>query len=190
MDKRRRPSNRRYQDEWLKRLRYEEEKENILLYPEEAEDSPKSRTPEDINTTKLKYGTKQAELSGHLFIPYYHLPPQGARFIDSINSQSIAAGSTATVISATTITTNNAVLRWFGNEITDSSGYPNVSWTIYVNGVAYGPWNGVTLSLGFINIPSLIFIRLTLGDIFRVDATNNGSVTYTVRTRIKGWTWN
>lgn len=186
--KRPRPS---YDEAWRERLAGEETGEiNQQIYPEETEDSPLGRRPEEISNRKNLFNVAQSELAGHLFIPYYHLPPKGARFWDSIDTRTVNAGVTATVIASTTLDLQNGVLRWFGNELTDTTGYPNVSWTIFINGVAFGPWNGITLSLGAINSPSLIFIPLILSDTFSVDATNNsGSTNYVVRTRIKGWRW-
>lgn len=181
----------RYVKGWMDRLDAEQNQDSLnrLIYPEESDFSPPGRKPEDISNRREKYATEQHDIDGHLYIPYYHLPPGNARFIDSIDTRSLAATTTATVITAVTVDLTNAVLRWFGNELTDTTGYPNVSWTIYVNDVAWGPWSGITLSIGSIAIPTLIYIPLVLGDTYRVDATNNGSAAYTVRTRIKGWKW-
>lgn len=190
-DEPKRERGRRYEDDWLDRLEAEADGEGInrISYPEETEFSPPARSPQEISSRRDKTSIAQSELEGHLYIPYYHLPPKGARFYDEIDTRSIAASTTATVIASITLDLSNAVLRWFSNELTNTTGYPNVSWTIFINGIAYEPWNGLTLSLGSINSPSLIFIPLILGDRFSVNATNNGSAAYTVRTRIKGWKW-
>lgn len=186
------PARRGYDEGWRDRLDAEQtgEELNQLIYPEESDDSPRSRMPWDINQRQEVFNTAQSELQGNLFIPYYHLPPKRARFIDMTDTRTINAGASATVIASTSIDLEHAVLRWFGNELTVTTGYPDVTWTINYNGVAYGPWDAVTLSLGAVASPSLIFIVLTLGDTFSVTAANNsGATNYVVRTRIKGWKW-
>lgn len=180
----------RWEEEWLSRIQAQQEVggEDAHYYPEETEFSPKSRDPDTTSRRKIDIARLQEDLQGHLIIPYYHLPPYRARFVDGVDRRVLNAGATENILTAT-IPFSNAVLRWFGNDIEETAGWGNVTWQIQINGVPWDPWSSITRQLGTISLPTPIFINLVERDVLRVNINNSGGANYTVLTRLKGWYW-
>lgn len=191
MARERKPSqiNNRYKDDWLKRLYSEDKDGDEVYYPEETKDTPPVSPPDKIEKRRVDINRIQEELQGHLYIPYYHLPPYRARFFDVVDRRSLAAATSTDIIS-TTIPWSNAVLRWFGNDIEEAAGFGNITWYVQINGTRYDPWNAITRQIGTIPLPTPVFVNMKEGDVAIVNITNASATTaYTVLTRIKGWFW-
>lgn len=179
----------RYEQEWQKRQLGEERDRAESYYPDDAANTPPSISPRQIDEVTRDYSKIQEIIQGHLYIPYYHLPPYHARFFDSVDRRTVAANTTE-VILTTTIPFANAVLRWFGNDVEDSGAWGNLTWRILINRQPASCWDNVTRQLGTIAAPTPVFLNLQLSDVITIGVINASLTTgYVALTRIKGWYW-
>jgi hypothetical protein len=120
------------------------------------------------------------------FLPYV-FPPENMVAFDVVDSQTVNAGVTA-VIPIFGPVNSNAVIRWFGNEVTNVAGYPDIAWTIFVGGIGYQPYVAMLYSRGSVDNPDPIIIRVAPNRIVTVNVVNSSGVSnWVVRTRLKGW---
>jgi hypothetical protein len=120
------------------------------------------------------------------FLPYV-FPPDNFVPFDVVDSQTVNAGITA-IIPIFGPVNSKAVVRWFGNEVTNAAGYPDIAWTIFVGGIVYQPYVAMLYSRGAVDNPDPIIIRVEPNRIVLVSVTNSSGVSnWVVRTRVKGW---
>lgn len=119
------------------------------------------------------------------FLPWA-FPPEYAVHFDVVDVQTVGAGASATINIVNT-GVNRAIIRWFGNESTLSTGYADLRWTILLNGVAKEPYNLMRESRGLISDPDPVLIQLGQGILVQVRVDNVGVAGLEAKTRVKGW---
>lgn len=131
------------------------------------------------------------------FSPYV-FPPESAIEIDRYAQGDVAAGASVTLSSlAFTLPAGMiGVLRWFANytpivPTATINGPPAaaVYFTLRVNEGAVMPYNRVYLSLGAIDNPTKIFVRLPRQAKIDILIANESAAIQTIAGRFKGWYW-
>lgn len=125
----------------------------------------------------------------HVRPPSHLAPPYLATSVDSIDSVSVAAASSATVVSITVPNGSRGVIRGFGQGITNAAGWDEITWALQINGIGAEPYAGITDQIGTILVPwqgSVIHIRS--GQTVSLVATNaHASTAFVCAGRMVGW---
>jgi len=97
---------------------------------------------------------------------------------DYESSTNVTAGATKTLFSYQVPAGCILVFRKFGNDLSDVSGWGNVSFSIQKNGVGLDPYDNIKDQIGYLSMPKDISaIKINPFDIIEIKITNNYSAT-------------
>ena len=133
----------------------------------------------------------------HVSFDPYVFPPREAIEIDRYTQGTVPIGITVPTSLVFNVPDKHVgVLRWFGNytpiiPIAGVNGPPpaGVYFTLRVNEGPVYPYARVYLSLGAIEDPTKIFVRIPAASKIDVQISNETGAVQTIAARFKGWYW-
>lgn len=149
-----------------------------------------------VDVSSLERQIKILSSSIDRFLNYisYEIPPPDAKPIDiAPEPVNVGIGERKTIIEYT-VTKDHAVIRWFGQSLSDASGYDYVKWSIFKNGAPFYPYVdfvGEFSSIVDNELMEIVPIKLKKNDTIKVVVENptTSSSVYGVTARVKGWEW-
>jgi hypothetical protein len=123
--------------------------------------------------------------------PPWHKKPFRARDIGWADSGTATANTTTTLWSQRINGGEQAVIRWFGHDVSDVAGWSDLTFQFRVNGIPVsGPLGNIGIQIGQTEAPTELMILVPPDSTIDFSVVNgNATTSYDVYAFIYGWVW-